>query len=78
MPAERDEHGLPRPPISKTLGEPVIALEHVQKRTPIGRIHGLLTLTDYSISGRKEVLRALEDISLAPNSELYPIRRYAD
>ena len=32
---------------------------------------------DYSIAGRKEVVRALEDICLAPNSELYPIRRYA-
>lgn len=31
--AERDEYGLPRPPIAKTLGEPVIVLEHVQKRT---------------------------------------------
>lgn len=76
-PAERDEFGLPRPPISKTLGEPVIVLEHVQKRA--SRCRWMLSdlAADYSIAGRKEVVRALEDICLAPNSELYPIRRYA-
>jgi len=58
---EEDEYGLPRLPISKRLGEPVVVLEHVFKH--------------YSIAGRKDVVRALEDITLAPGNELYPIRR---
>jgi len=48
-------------PIEKKLGEPVIVVHHLSKH--------------YKIEGRKEVIRALHDIHLAPNSEFYPIRR---
>ncbi len=32
-------------------------------------------LLDYTIAGRKDVVKALEDIRLAPGNEFYPIRR---
>jgi len=48
-------------PISKPLGPPVIILSHIQK--------------DYTLSGRKDVVRALNDINLSEDSENYPIRK---
>jgi len=56
-----DENGLPELPIEKELGEPVIVVRHLSKH--------------YSLEGRTEVVRALQNIHLAPNSEFYPIRR---
>ena len=35
----------------------------------------LTSISDYSLEGRTEVVRALQNIHLAPNSEFYPIRR---
>jgi len=58
---ELDEFGYPNFHIDKKLGEPIITLSHVQK--------------DYQLEGREEVVRALEDINIAPDSEFYPIRR---
>jgi len=51
----------PRVPIQKELGNYVITVNHVSKH--------------YQIHGRQEVVRALEDIILMPDSELYPIRK---
>eukprot|EP01087_Luapelamoeba_hula_P022831 TRINITY_DN8288_c0_g1_i1.p1 TRINITY_DN8288_c0_g1~~TRINITY_DN8288_c0_g1_i1.p1 ORF type:complete len:318 (+),score=51.13 TRINITY_DN8288_c0_g1_i1:37-990(+) len=56
-----DSHGLPALPIEKTLGEPVILVRHLSKH--------------YALEGRNEVVRALQNIHLAPHSEFYPIRR---
>jgi len=56
-----DENGLPDLPIEKELGEPVIVVRHLSKH--------------YSLEGRTEVVKALQNIHLAPNSEFYPIRR---
>jgi putative ABC transport system ATP-binding protein len=51
----------PQLPMSKPLGEPVIALKHVSKV--------------YELEGRTDVVTALHDIHLYPGSEFYPIRR---
>jgi len=50
-----------KPPISKQLGEPIAVLTHVCK--------------EYSISGRTDVVRALDDIHLAEAGDFPPIRK---
>jgi len=56
----RDEI-LPRVPIQKELGPYVLKVNHISKY--------------YEIPGREEYVRALEDITLMPDSEFYPIRK---
>jgi len=56
-----DQYGLPKLPITKQLGDPILTLQHVSKH--------------YMIPGRKDLVKALSDINLAPESEFYPIRR---
>jgi len=58
---ELDDEGLSPVPIRKKLGPTVIKADHVSKY--------------YQIEGRADHVRALEDINLMPNSELYPIRK---
>eukprot|EP01088_Endostelium_zonatum_P016911 TRINITY_DN476_c0_g1_i1.p1 TRINITY_DN476_c0_g1~~TRINITY_DN476_c0_g1_i1.p1 ORF type:complete len:349 (-),score=100.30 TRINITY_DN476_c0_g1_i1:31-1077(-) len=58
---ELDENGLPHVPFGDKLGPPIIVCRHLSK--------------NYSIEGRTDVVRALQDIHLAPNSEFYPIRK---
>jgi len=58
---ELDEEGLPKVPFGHKLGAPIIVCRHLSK--------------NYSIEGRTDVVRALQDIHLAPNSEFYPIRK---
>jgi len=48
-------------PIKKELGEIVITLNHILK--------------EYDLPGRIDVVKALDDIHLYPQSEYYPIRR---
>eukprot|EP00013_Stygamoeba_regulata_P001837 CAMPEP_0177642304 /NCGR_PEP_ID=MMETSP0447-20121125/7513_1 /TAXON_ID=0 /ORGANISM="Stygamoeba regulata, Strain BSH-02190019" /LENGTH=277 /DNA_ID=CAMNT_0019144449 /DNA_START=74 /DNA_END=904 /DNA_ORIENTATION=+ len=55
-----DENGLPKVPIKKKLGKPVIVINHVSK--------------SYDLPGREEGVVALKDITLLPRSEVYPIR----
>ncbi|KNE64497.1 hypothetical protein AMAG_09511 [Allomyces macrogynus ATCC 38327] len=45
----------------KELGEPVVVIHHLSKQ--------------YTVPGSDEVVRALNDIHLAPDSEIYPILR---
>jgi hypothetical protein len=49
------------PPIKKKLGPPVVSLKGVCKY--------------YNLAGNDETVRALEGITLAPDSEFYPIRK---
>jgi putative ABC transport system ATP-binding protein len=58
---ELDDYDLPKFHIGKELGEPIITLTHVQKV--------------YNLEGREELVRALEDVHVAYDSEFYPIRR---
>jgi hypothetical protein len=89
---ELDSDGLPLlGMVRKSLGDPVITVRHLSKRThPLfylivlfyyfknkNRARGLNRLphADYTIDGRQDVVKALHDIHLAPGSEFYPIRR---
>eukprot|EP01091_Cochliopodium_minus_P000555 TRINITY_DN10500_c0_g1_i1.p1 TRINITY_DN10500_c0_g1~~TRINITY_DN10500_c0_g1_i1.p1 ORF type:complete len:306 (+),score=80.77 TRINITY_DN10500_c0_g1_i1:19-936(+) len=55
-----EQRRIPKVPIKKSLGKPVIMLDNVRK--------------EYSIEGREDKVRALDNINLAFNSEFYPIR----
>lgn len=48
-------------PFQKVLGENIVMVDHVAKH--------------YKLPGRADVVKALDDISLSPTSEFYPIRR---
>lgn len=57
--AERDEFGLPRPPISKALGEPVVVLEHVQKRASDARPLDVTLLQTTRLRGARRLFAHL-------------------
>jgi len=58
---EDDADVFPHLPVQKTFGEIVVTLKHVKK--------------EYTIQGREEGVKALEDVHVAPGSEFYPIRK---
>ena len=82
----RTKKTLPKVPIKKKLGPPVIILESVSKREPQILFTFLLFFLrsnkkpkfkkkqEYTIEGREEAVKALENINLAFNNEFYPIR----
>lgn len=56
-----EESSLIDPPITKKLGVPVVVLEGVKKY--------------YHLPGNEDAVKALDGITLARDSEFYPIRR---
>lgn len=71
------------PPIAKKLGPAVITLRNVKKRTPrshcrmfaVRHADARAWIADYVLKGRDEPVKALDGVSLSPDSEYYPIRR---